>query len=87
MVFDVIGFVYPNYCFSARKQKGKRKTAASASSSAPKAKKVKVLTHRPRRIETADVLKLIERAGVTPAIEPGYAVPVEASTNPTEELK
>jgi hypothetical protein len=48
-------------------------------------KKVKVLTCRPRRIETADVPKLSE--GVVPATEPGRAMPVEASTNPTEEPK
>ena len=66
-VFDVIGFFYPDYCFPVRKQKGKRKTAALASSSAPKAKKVKVLTRRPRRIEMADVPELIERAGVAPS--------------------
>ena len=65
-VFDVIRFIYPNYCFPVRKQKGKRKVAASASSSAPKAKKVKALTRRPRLIETADVPDLIECAGVAP---------------------
>jgi hypothetical protein len=75
-VFDVIGFIYLDYCFPARKQKGKRKTAASAPSSSPKAKKVKVLTHRPRRIETAVVPKYIERAVVAPVIKPGYVVPV-----------
>jgi hypothetical protein len=48
---------------------------------------VKVLTHRPQLIEIADVLKLIERAGVAPAIEPGHAVPVKASTNLAEEPK
>jgi hypothetical protein len=58
-VFDVIGFVYPDYCFPIRKQGIKRNIAASASSSASKAKKVKVLTRRPRHIETADVPKLI----------------------------
>jgi hypothetical protein len=87
-VFDVIGFIYPDYCFPVQKQKGKRKTVASASSSASKAKKVKVLTRRSRRIETADVPELIERVGVAPsAIEPGHVVPVKASTNPTEEPK
>jgi hypothetical protein len=86
-VFDVIGFIYPDYSFHVRKQKGKRKTAALASSSAPKAKKVKVLTQRPRRIETVDVPELIERAGVAPATEPGHAMLVRASTNPTEEPK
>jgi hypothetical protein len=39
-VFDVIGFVYPDYCYPSRKQGKKRKTAASATSSAPKSKKV-----------------------------------------------
>jgi hypothetical protein len=48
---------------------------------------VKVLTHRPRRIETADVPKLIECVEVAPTIEPGHVVPVEASTNPAEEPK
>jgi hypothetical protein len=65
----------------------KRKSVASASSSAPNAKKVKVLTHRPRRIETTNVLELIERAVVAPATEPGHVVPVGASTNPAEEPK
>ena len=31
--------------------------------------------------------ELIEHVGVAPATEPGHAVPVEASTNPTEEPK
>jgi hypothetical protein len=62
-VFDVIGFVYLDYCFPVRKQGRKRKTATSASSSASKAKKVKkVLTRRLGRIETADVPKLIKGA-------------------------
>jgi hypothetical protein len=43
-VFDVIGFVYPDYSFPVRRQGGKRKVAASTSSSAPKVKRVKVLT-------------------------------------------
>jgi hypothetical protein len=88
MVFDVIRFIYLDYCFHVRKQKGKRKIATWASSSAPKAMKVKVLTRRPRRIEMVDVPELIERARVAPsATEPGHAVPVEASTNPAKELK
>jgi hypothetical protein len=56
-----------------------QKTAASASSSALKAKKVKVLTRRPRRIETADVPELIEHAGVAATTKPGHTVPVEVS--------
>jgi hypothetical protein len=54
-VFDVIGFVYPDYCYPSRKQGKMRKAATSATSSASRSKKVKVLTRRPRRIETADV--------------------------------
>jgi hypothetical protein len=41
-VFDVIGFVYPGHCYPSRKQVRKRKAAASAISTMPKAKKVKV---------------------------------------------
>jgi hypothetical protein len=60
-VFDAIGFVYPNYRYPPRGQKRKGatsgKAAASAASSkpAPKRKKLKVLTHRPRYIEPATV--------------------------------
>jgi hypothetical protein len=59
-VFDVIGFVYPDYCYPSRKQGKKRKTAASAISSTPKLKKVKVLTHRPKRFETTEEPRPIE---------------------------
>jgi hypothetical protein len=58
-VFDAIGFVYPDYRYPLRGQKRKGaapvKDVASAASSGPtpKRKKVKVLTHRPRYIETA----------------------------------
>jgi hypothetical protein len=45
-VFDAIGFIYPDYCFHARKRGLKRKSALRASSAAPKQKKAKVLTHR-----------------------------------------
>jgi hypothetical protein len=53
--------------------------------SVSRSKKVKVLTRRPRHIETADVPKLSE--GVAPATELGHAMLVEASTNSTEEPK
>jgi predicted nucleic acid-binding Zn ribbon protein len=33
-VFDVIGFVYPDYCYPSRKQGKKRKAATSTTSSA-----------------------------------------------------
>jgi hypothetical protein len=87
-VFDVIGFVYPDYCFRVRKQGRKWKIAISASSSTSKAKKVKVLTHRPRRIETADVPKLIEGVETAPsATESGLVMPIKTRTDPTEEPK
>jgi hypothetical protein len=60
-VFDAIGFVYPDYRYPPQGQKRKgatsRKVAASAAPSkpAPKIKKFKVLTHRPRYIEPAVV--------------------------------
>jgi hypothetical protein len=84
-VFEVIEFVYPNYCYPSRKQGKKRKAATSATSCASRSKKVKVLTHRPRRIETADVPKLIK--GGAPIAEPSRSVPIEARTNVTEEPK
>jgi ribosomal protein S25 len=60
-VFDAIGFVYPDYRYPpwGQKRKGATsgKVAASATPSepAPKSKKLKVLTHRPRYIEPATV--------------------------------
>jgi hypothetical protein len=59
-VFDAIGFIYPDYYYPSRKQGKKRKTATSAISVVPKGKKIKVLTHRPRYIETAIVSKFGE---------------------------
>jgi hypothetical protein len=61
-VFDVIGFINPDYCYPLRRQGKKRKTAASAISAVPKGKKIKVLTHRSRYIETATVPKFYEGA-------------------------
>jgi hypothetical protein len=60
-VFDAIGFMYPNYRYPPRGQKrksgtsGKDVASAALSEPAPKRKKVKVLTHRPRYIEPATV--------------------------------
>jgi hypothetical protein len=65
-VFDVIVFVYPDYCYPVQKQGRKRKVAASTSTGASKTKKIKVLTRKPKRIKTTDVPKLIERAETTP---------------------
>jgi hypothetical protein len=57
MVFDAIGFIYPDYHYPLRGQGKKRKAATSATpvEPMPKGKKVKVLTHRPRYIEPAVV--------------------------------
>jgi hypothetical protein len=52
--------------FPSKGKGEKRKVAASTSSGASKAKKVKVLTRRLKRIETADVPKLIEKAEIAP---------------------
>jgi hypothetical protein len=68
-VFDVIGFVYPDYTYSSRKQGKKRKTTTSVISVAPKGKKIKVLTQRPRYIGTATIPKLGE--GTASTVEPG----------------
>jgi len=68
-VFEVIGFVYPDYSYPSRKQGKKRKAATSAISVVSKGKKIKVLTHRPRYIETTRVPKLVE--GTSSTTEPG----------------
>jgi hypothetical protein len=69
-VFDVIGFVYLDYCYPTRKQRSKRRAATSASFGVSRSKKIKVLTRRPRRIEMVEVPKLSERVETTPpAIE------------------
>jgi hypothetical protein len=83
-VFDVIGFVYPDYCYPSRKQGKKRKVVASAISTTPKGKNIKVLTHRPRYIETARVSKLAERP--SSAVEPEFPAPTEATAGSAEEI-
>jgi hypothetical protein len=76
-VFDVISFVYPDYNYPSRKPGKKRKTAAPAISVVPKGKKIKVLTHRPRYIETATVPKFGE--GTSSAAEAEQAAPAVRS--------
>jgi hypothetical protein len=83
MVFDVIGFVYPDYCYPSQKQGKKRKVAASAISTMPKVKKVKVLTHRPRYIETTKVSELAE--GPSSAIELSHPATAEARVESAKE--
>jgi hypothetical protein len=84
-VFDAISFVYPDYCYPSWKQGKKRKVVTSATSSVLRSKKVKVLTHRPRRIETVEVPKLIE--GSAAISELSCSMPVEARIEPAEEPK
>jgi hypothetical protein len=83
-VFDDIGFVYPDYCYLIRGQKRKGtasvKEIASAAPSepAPKRKKMKVLTHRPRYIEVATVLEFVgETSSATEAKEPTHLQNIE----------
>jgi hypothetical protein len=77
-VFYVIGFVYPDYSYPSWKQGKKRKAATSAISTVPKGKKIKVLTHRPRYIETATVSKLGEgTSSIAEAEQPALASPRE----------
>jgi hypothetical protein len=79
-VFDVIGFVYPDYHYPLRGQGKKRKVVASATIAVlaePKSKKIKVLTHRPRYIEPAIVPELGEGASST--TEARQAAPIVQS--------
>jgi hypothetical protein len=84
-VFDVIGFVYPNYCYPSRKQGKKRKVVASAISATLKGEKIKVLTHRPRYIETDRVSKLDE--GTSSAAELEYPAAAGAKGESAKVLK
>jgi hypothetical protein len=63
----------------------KRKTATSAISAAPKGKKIKVLMHQPRYIETAMVPKLVE--GTPSTGEPGQPAPAGSKEESAEMLE
>jgi hypothetical protein len=80
IVFDAIGFVYPDYRYPLRGQGKKRKIVASATPVEPvsKGKKVKVLTHWPRYIEPAVVSEF--GAGTSSATETKVTVPTVHST-------
>jgi hypothetical protein len=77
-VFDAIGFIYPDYCYPLKRQGKKRKTVASAIPAVPKGKKIKVLTHRPRYIETAVVPEFGE--GTSSTSEAEQTAPAAQST-------
>jgi hypothetical protein len=98
-VFDAIGFVYPDYRYPTRGQKRKNtssaKEVASAAPSepAPKRKRIKVLTHRPRYIEPATVPEFVgEISSATEAKEPTSLPNIEGlaevpATEKIEELR
>jgi hypothetical protein len=98
-VFDAIGFIYPDYRYPTWGQKRKNtssaKEAASVapSESAPKRKRVKFLTHRPRYIEPATVPEFAgETSSATEAKEPTPLPNIEGSaevsaTEKIEELR
>jgi hypothetical protein len=74
--------------FSYLKARGKRKVAASTSSSAPKEKRAKVLTCRPKPIGVAKVPKLVESLeAASLATETTPMMPIEASAGPVKELE
>jgi hypothetical protein len=89
-VFDAIGFVYPDYRYPPQGQKrkgatsGKAAASAAPSEPAPKRKKLKVLTHRPRYIEPAIVP---EFGGETSAIEAKGPAPTQRIEEPSAMLK
>jgi hypothetical protein len=80
-VFDVIGFIYPDYCFPIQKQGMKRKIATSTSSSGPKPKKkVKVLTRRPK-------LHSLEKTAAAPTSEKMEIEYAKATISPIKEIE
>jgi hypothetical protein len=83
-VFDVTGFVYPDYCYPSRKQGKKRRVAASVISSTLKPKKVKVLTHRPKHAETVEEPRPTEGSS---AFESSRPTPAEARMDSAEKPK
>jgi hypothetical protein len=95
-VFDAIGFVYPNYRYPIRGQKRKGtasvKEVASAAPSelAPKRKRMKVLTHRPRYIKPATVPEFVgETSSATEVKEPTHLQNIEelAAMPETEKME
>jgi hypothetical protein len=80
-VFDAIGFVYPDYHYPIRGQKrkgttsAKEKAAATPSEPAPKRKRVKVPTHRPRYIEPATVPEFTGETSLATEVEEPTLLP------------
>ena len=78
-VFDVIRFVYPEYCFPSQKQGTKNKIITTTSSAASKPKRAKVLTHRSKSYS-------LERAIALPATEKMEAIESAEATLSTLEV-
>jgi hypothetical protein len=78
-VFDVIGFIYPDYSFPAWKQRAKRKIATSTSSATLKPKRGKVLTHRLK-------LHSLEKVGAWLAKEKTKIVEYAKATSSTSKI-
>jgi hypothetical protein len=81
-VFDVIGFMYPDYTFPAQKRGVKRKTAVATSSTALKLKRAKVFTHRPKSYYSEQAAKL--SVAETSMVENAEAV--EDTTSPSKVM-
>jgi hypothetical protein len=71
-VFDVMGFIYPDYYFPIWKQGMKRKITTTTSSATPKPKRTKIITHQSKshsleRAATPPVTEKMETVGSTEA--------------------
>jgi hypothetical protein len=77
-VFDVIGFVYPDYRYPLQGQGKKRKIAAPVITTEPKGKKMKVLTHQPCYIEPVVIPEFGK--GTSSAVEAKEIVSIAQST-------
>jgi hypothetical protein len=81
-VFEVIGFVYPDYSYPSRKQGKKRRATASVISTTPKPKKVKVLTHHPKRTEKAEEPRIAKGSSAVESSHPATAKARVEEPNP-----
>jgi hypothetical protein len=95
-VFDAIGFMYPDYRYPLRGRKrkdatsGKDAASAAPSEPAPKRRKAKVLSHRPRFIEPAIVSEFVgETSSAAEAKEPTPAQKIDelAATPKAEKIE
>jgi hypothetical protein len=86
IVFDSVGFVYPDYRCLLRGQGKKRKSTIAAASAEPvpkaASKKMKVLTHRPRYMEPAVLPEFGEEASSAAKLRE-TAPPAQRTEEPT----